>query len=242
MAIRGILFDKDGTIVDYWRTWLPINQEVALSAAGGDRQLADELLILGGQDPQTGRVQPGSALAAGGIGDIAAAFAAHPDLRPPDDFEARIDRIFASGGARHSVLVDGARATLVALRERGFRIGLATNDSAAGLEASLARHEILPLLDFTVACDSGHGAKPGAGMVLAFCKAVGLAPADIAVVGDAVHDLAMGRAAGAGLTVGVLSGTSARADLEDAADLILDSMNDLLGLPQFGRPGAAERS
>ena len=36
MAIRGVLFDKDGTIIDYWRTWVPINREVALYAAGGN--------------------------------------------------------------------------------------------------------------------------------------------------------------------------------------------------------------
>jgi phosphoglycolate phosphatase len=237
MAIRGILFDKDGTIVDYWRTWLPINHEVALYAAGGDRQLADELLRLGGQDPRTGRVEPGSPLAAGGIADIAAVFAAHPAVRPPAGFEMHIDRIFASGGARHSVLVDGARATLAALRERGFKLGLATNDSVAGLEASLARHAVLPLFDFTAGCDSGHGAKPGPGMVLAFCKAVGLRPGEVAVVGDAVHDLAMGRAAGAGLTIGVLSGTSAPADLEGWADRIIDSVNDLLALPELVRVG-----
>ena len=33
VAIRGILFDKDGTIIDYWRTWVPINREAALYAA-----------------------------------------------------------------------------------------------------------------------------------------------------------------------------------------------------------------
>jgi phosphoglycolate phosphatase len=65
-------------------------------------------------------------------------------------------------------------------------------------------------------------------MVLAFCDAIGAHPQEIAVVGDAIHDLAMGRAAGAGLTVGVLSGTSGRDDLEIGADVILDSIVDLL--------------
>ena len=47
------------------------------------------------------------------------------------------------------------------------------------------------------------------------------------MVGDAVHDLAMGRAARVALNVGVLSGTSGREDFEGLADLILDSINDL---------------
>jgi phosphoglycolate phosphatase-like HAD superfamily hydrolase len=45
----------------------------------------------------------------------------------------------------------------------------------------------------------------------------------------------MGRAAGAGLTVGVLSGTSGRADLEGFADLIVDNINDLPALPEIAR-------
>ena len=238
MAIRGILFDKDGTVVDYWRTWVPINREAARYAAGGNEALANELLALGGHDPLTDRVAPGTPLAAGSIADIAAAFAQHPDLHPPADFHAGIDQVFARGGARHSVLVEGARETLGALRARGFRLGLATNDSIAGLEASLAKHDVLALFDFKAGCDSGFGTKPDAGMVRAFCRAVGVEVREVAMVGDAVQDLAMGRAAGVGLAIGVLSGTSARQDLEGYADIILDSINDLLARPEFARAPA----
>lgn len=233
MAMRGILFDKDGTIIDYWQTWVPVNRKAALHAAGGDATLANELLRLGGHDPETDRVMPGTALAAGDFDDIANAFRAHPDLRAGAQLSADIERIFCEGGAQHSALIKGVRATLAELKRRGFHLGLATNDSIAGLEASLADHDILHLFDVKTGCDSGFGAKPGAGMALAFCEASGIDPSEMAVVGDAVHDLAMGRAAGAGLNIGVLSGTSARDDLEGYADLILDSINDMLARPEF---------
>lgn len=233
MAIRGILFDKDGTVIDYWRTWVPINRQAALYAARGDKTLADELLRLGGHDPATDRVTPGSPLAAGDFLDIAEAFAAHPDVAAAGSLVTGIERIFCSGGAQHSVLIDGARATLAELKRRGLRLGLATNDSVGGLEASLAAHDVLDLFEFAVGCDSGLGSKPDPRMVFGFCQALGLQANEVAVVGDAVHDLAMGRAGGVGLTVGVLSGTSAREDLEHYADLILPSINDLLMRPEF---------
>ena len=236
VAIRGILFDKDGTIIDYWHTWLPINRQAAFYAARGDEALADDLLRLGGHDPATDRVTPGTPLAAGDFDDIAQAFAAHPSVAPASELAAGIERIFRAGGAEHSALIDGARATIVELRRRGFRIGLATNDSTGGLEASLAQHHILEHFDFTAGCDSGYGAKPDPRMALGFCEAVKVSPGEVAVVGDAVHDLAMGRAAGVGLTVGVLSGTSEREDLEGHADLILDSISDMLTLAQFQMP------
>jgi phosphoglycolate phosphatase len=234
MAIRGILFDKDGTVIDYWRTWVPINRDIAAFAAKGDAQLAAELLRLGGHDPDTDRITPGSPLAAGSVADIADAFAGRLGGAAPPDLATGIEAIFRRGGARHSALVEGARDTLVELKRRGLRLGLATNDSAGGLEASLAGHDVLGLFDFAVGCDSGLGAKPDPRMVYGFCRAIGVKAREVAVVGDAVHDLAMGRAAGVGLNVGVLSGTSRREDLEDLADLILPSINELLVRPEFG--------
>ena len=207
----GVLFDKDGTILDYWATWVPINRRAALWAAGGNAALAGELLRLGGHDPDTDHVKPGAPLAAGEFLDIAQAFAAHPDVGAAGELAAGIERIFCEGGAEHSVLIAGARETLIELRRRGLRIGLATNDSMGGIEASLARHDVLHLFDFCVGCDLGLGAKPDPRMVLGFCRAAGLARGEVAVVGDAIHDLVMGRAAGVGLNVGVLSGTSGRA-------------------------------
>jgi phosphoglycolate phosphatase len=234
VAIRGILLDKDGTIIDYWRTWVPVNRQAALYAAHGDATLAAELLRLGGQDPETDRITPGALLAAGDIRDIVEAFATHPDVASAAELTAGISRIFVAGGARHSALIEGAEAALLTLQRRGFRLGIATNDSAAGLEASMGPHGNLPRFDFVAGADSGYGAKPGPGMALAFCAATGLGPEEVAVVGDAVHDLAMGRAAGVGLTVGVLSGTSAREDLAGLADIIVASVADLPALRELG--------
>ena len=74
-------------------------------------------------------------------------------------------------------------------------------------------------------------------MVYAFCAASGIDPAEVAMVGDAVHDLAMGRNAGVGLNIGVLGGTSARADLAGAADLIVAGIGELPMRPEFRRLG-----
>jgi phosphoglycolate phosphatase len=233
MAIKGILFDKDGTLLDYGRTWVPINKEVALYAARGDRALAADLLRLHGQDPDTDAVTPNSVLAAGSIYDIAEAFAGYLGPRTPLDLTAAIDRIYGDAGAKHAIPVEGAERTLAELKRRGFKLGVATNDSEGGLAASLSRSGLLALFDFTVGCDSGFGTKPDPRMVYAFCAAVAVKPAEVAMVGDSVADLVMGRAASVGLTVGVLGGTGAREDLADTADLILAGVTELPMRPEF---------
>jgi phosphoglycolate phosphatase len=174
-----------------------------------------------------------SVLAVGSIAEIADAFAAQLGSRTPPSLAASLDRLFTEGGAKNAVLIPGADRTLATLKARGLRIGVATNDSVEGLRASLRRTGTLDMLDFACGYDSGHGTKPAPGMALAFCAAVRLQPDEIAVVGDAVHDLAMGRAANAALTVGVLSGTGTAALLGPMADIVLDSINDMPALPTF---------
>ena len=55
-----------------------------------------------------------------------------------------------------------------ALRARGLKLGVATNDSEVPAQAHLRAHGLTGLLDFIAGYDSGHGAKPGPGMCLAF--------------------------------------------------------------------------
>lgn len=227
MSIRGILFDKDGTLIDYQRTWVPINREVAEFAARGDRALADELLRCGGQDPATGQLTPGSVLAVGSHDEIASVFAARLRELTPPGLAREIERIFRRGGATHAVLVSGAIDVLKRLRSSGFRLGVATNDSAGGLDSSLGRCGVLDYFEFCAGCDSGHGVKPEPGMAHSFCRAVGLPAGAVAVVGDAVHDLEMGRRAGVGLRVGVLGGTSPRETLAPHADVVIDDIAEL---------------
>ena len=228
--IRGVLLDKDGTILDYARTWVPINRQVAMAAARGDAALADTLLRAGGHDPRTDIVAPSAPLAAAGADGIVACFTKVLGDRTPPDLLVTVKRLFAEGGAHHAVLLDGAREAIEALKSIGLKVGLATNDSAGGMRASLDRVGLLDAFDFLAAADSGFGGKPGPGMALAFADAVGLPVSALAAVGDTAHDLEMARDAGYGLRVAVLSGTGLADDLAPHADVVLGSVRELAAL------------
>lgn len=224
--IAGILFDKDGTLLDFDASWAPVNRKLAQIAAVGDSELADRLLAACGMDPVSGHLEPDSLLAAGNSREIGEGLIA---AGAPFDLEALvplIDDLFASA-AELSVPVTELEPLFARLRRRGLRIGIASSDNERSIRVTVQRFGIGDYVDFVAGYDSGHGSKPGPGMVLGFCAETGLAPHQVAVVGDNNHDLHMGRNAGVGLKVAVLSGTGSRQSLEEACDILLNDITEL---------------
>jgi phosphoglycolate phosphatase len=152
------------------------------------------------------------------------------DAPPLGDMVKMVNRVFESGGGATATPVGDLAPLLARLKDRGLKLGVATSDSERSAHHTLAPFGVIEHLDFIAGYDSGHGTKPSAGMVTGFLTATGLAAADVMVVGDNLHDLEMGRAARAGMVVGVLTGTSAREDLAAHADHVLDSILEIESL------------
>jgi len=231
MKYRGIVFDKDGTLLDFNQTWLPIYRYAAIEFAEGDDRLAEALLTRHGYLSDAGRFVGGSLLAAGNNRQIAEQWATQ--LGKPGHVESisqRLHEIFNQRGALEATPVEALATTLVSLKRAGMRLGVATADSHQGIINTLQAFDVLEHFDFLAGYDSGHGVKPEAGMVLAFCERMQVTAEAVVVVGDNRHDIEMGRNAGAGLCVGVLTGTSTREDLEGIADIVCDDIGAIPGL------------
>jgi len=223
---KAILFDKDGTLLDYWASWGPVNRAAVALAAAGDEALAHRLYRVGGID-ETGRAADAhSLLAAGSAYDIARVWVAAGARFTVPELTRALDDLFRAS-VDGMVPVGDLPAILGRLAARGLALGIASSDGEAAIRLTVDRFGLGDLVDFVVGWDSGHGPKPEPGMVHAFCAAVDVAPAEVAVVGDTLHDLDMGRAAGCGLLVGVLTGTGTRASLGPHCDLVLASIGDL---------------
>ena len=228
-TISGILFDKDGTLLDYARSWVPVNYELARIAAGGDEALARTLLLAGGMDPDTGYVTPDSLLAAGNTVEIAEGMVAAGAPFTVEALAAHFDGLFANS-AQLAVAVTDLAQFFATMHARGYWLGVASSDNEASIRATAKRFGFEDYLHYVAGYDSGFGTKPQPGMVLGFCAATGLEPHQIAVVGDNNHALHMGRNAGAGLTVSVLTGTGSRESLSQASDYCLNDITELVPL------------
>ncbi len=228
-AISGILFDKDGTLLDYVKSWVPVNYEVARIAANGDEELSRTLLRACGMDPETGHVLPDSLLAAGNTVEIATGMVAAGAPFTVEGLTAKLDGLFASS-SDYAVPVTDLAAFFAGLHAKGYRLGVASSDNERSIRQTAKRFGFEDYLHYVAGYDSGYGVKPEPGMVLGFCAATGLEPHEVAVVGDNNHDLHMGRNAGAGLTVAVLTGTGSPASLSAASDFCLNDITELEGV------------
>lgn len=228
-TIRAILFDKDGTLIDFDRTWGPAAHSVMSTLANGDRGLLEALMRVSHYREAERRFAPTSPLLAGssaGYGPLWAEVLGRP---AGPKLYGEMDALFRAAGLA-SLTPIGSPATLLArLAAGGYALGIATNDAEASARAQCAALGLAPHLTFVAGYDSGHGAKPEPGMVTAFADHLGLPPGRVALVGDSPYDLVAARTAGA-VAIAVLSGPLGEAAgdvMAPMADHILDSASDL---------------
>lgn len=225
--IKGIVFDKDGTLFDFYATWGVWARGVLLELADGSEAKAARLGAAIGYQFEEGQFLSGSIVIAGTPPEIAA------DLIPLLEGAYTLDGLVAEMNAKATQAPQAEAVPLAPLlahlRGRGLKLGVATNDSEAPAKAHLNKSGVLGAFDFVAGSDSGFGGKPAAGQLQAFCKAVDVAPQGCLMVGDSLHDLTAGRAAGFG-TIGVLTGGATRDDLTPFADVVLP---DIGAIPAY---------
>jgi phosphoglycolate phosphatase len=229
MPIAAILFDKDGTLIDFDETWGPATYAVMRALARGDeealRRQAEALHF----SLETQRFRMTSPLIAGSSASYGSLWGEALGRSDFDTLKREIDALTAIESLKSLAPIGKPSEVLAALKRRGLRLGLATNDSEASARRQVAALGLADLLDFVAGYDSGHGGKPAPGMALAFAEQMGVAASDVAMVGDTLHDLRSARAAGA-LAVAVLTGPAAIDNLDAEADHVIDNISRLVEL------------
>ena len=216
--MRAIVFDKDGTLLDFQATYGPATRDVLRALDGDFERMAKAI----GYDAAGETFAPSSPVIAGSNADVLDALRGAGASVSLEE----LDALFAETSVPHAALLPGVTEALAALDRP---LAIATNDAEACARLQLERVGLLDRFRAVVGYDSGHGAKPEPGMILACAAHLECGPADVAFVGDSLTDCRAGRAAGV-FTVAVTTGEASAEELEPHADAVIAALAELAPL------------
>ena len=229
MTIKAVLFDKDGTLLDFDATFIPASVKVINDLANGDEELAKQISHVVEFDLENSILKPESILIAGSLDDIAESLMPLLKAKSAEILSKQVDELYIKYSLETVVAFDFLESSLSELETMNLSLGVATNDSEDGALSHLTKLAVSTWFCFIAGFNSGFGSKPEPGMVLGFAEQLGILPSEVAMVGDSTHDCDAGRAAGA-LAIGVTSGSATAEELSPHADHVLPNISALPGL------------
>lgn len=236
MEIKGILFDKDGTLIDFFKVWEPAIQPALRTMLNGigitdSPDLVNILMERLGCS--NGHIDPEGAIAWKSYAGIACDVRKILDNENVSATADVIRRLLVSSFFTEVVEKRTSYPTftdlpeLVELLEKeGIRIGLATTDTYSSSRHCLDCLHISDAISFWGTADGELPEKPDGRLIRLAAEHWGIRPDQIAVVGDTPNDMRFAKNGGA-VGIGVLSGTGSLQDLSGCAEYILSSVDQL---------------
>jgi HAD superfamily hydrolase (TIGR01509 family) len=216
MALEGLIFDLDGTLIDSVGVYYVMMESVfeKLQWPQVPREVMRKAIKDGGFD--WGLVLPaGTGRSEEDL--IAEARVVIRDMYPRV-FEDEVE------------MVPGAEHLLKKLHERNVKLGLVTSTLGRFIEFKLIplkKRGLSELFQSVITLDDVKNRKPSGDPLLECARRLGEDPGQCAYVGDAAGDIAAGKAAGM-KTIAVLTGVDDYEALNgEDPDLILDSVSQL---------------
>jgi len=183
LAVRGILFDLDGTLVDS-------APDIANAANNMLRTLGEALAA-----PEQIRTWIGNGLPTLAKRALTKEFDGEPDAALFEKAMPILMQHYERDVCVDSYLYAGVPETLKALYEHGFILGCVTNKAASCTLPLLNQLQIDQYFTTIVSGDTCNNKKPHPEPILFGISEMGLRPEECALVGDSAHDIHAAQAA-----------------------------------------------
>lgn len=237
-----IIFDKDGTLVDFRSTWLPIFEDRLkniIDLVGFSRDKAGVFIRKShrafGITPERKNIDPKGPFPYSTRFEDEIIFACVLySMRVPweeareytrraiDISENRLSRVELAKPVKN------LKKVIEVMYNSGVKLAIATADHTDIAEQTMERFQIKNYFHIIVGSDTVKNGKPHPEMIDYICNTISISKRKTVIIGDTITDMIMGRKAGVGLVVGVIEGGVARRDdLTPIADVVINSISEI---------------
>ncbi|WHZ57417.1 HAD family hydrolase [Metabacillus hrfriensis] len=232
MEIKGILFDKDGTLLQFREIWIQISYEIIDELLNriedkGNTTLKEKLCHAIGL--RNGIVDEKGYLACGTSLDMADAFNKILPKDMPHLHQWLSERLLAKTKEHIDKIKPVCDLSLLfsSLTHKGIIAGIATADDYETTKLCLQQLGILNDVQFLGTADL-YKKKPFPDVVEEFCKKFHLKKEEVVIVGDTIIDMQLAKNSSARFGVGVLSGVGSYQELYQLAHFVIPSVDYLI--------------
>lgn len=235
-----VVFDKDGTLIDFnlmWGGW--VESQAWKLEMTSELHVREKLFETMGYDWIRRSIKSKGAMCCTPMGELnkLAVQVLVDEGMPFDRAEEIVQSVWSlPDPVTTSRPLGDVRAIFQSISQMNMKIGVCTTDNRAPTEDTLAHLGLMDMVDCIVCGDDGLPAKPSAEQIWTMCQATGCAPHNTIMVGDTNTDMRLGRNAGCALSIGVLGGASSLEDLAEHADILVPSLDRVVKvLFQYGQ-------
>lgn len=236
MKVDAIIFDKDGTLIDFDAFWVAVSvkalQDVLKRVKREDVPVLTLLTALGVQD---GVTDADSVLCKGTykqIGEIV-----HNILKENGcDYDvAEVEKFVLDGYNQNAEAGEvqptcpDLKETLMSLKNRNIKLAVVTTDNERITRTCLTKLGVMDLFDAIYTDDGKTPTKPHPFCALDFCRSFGVEKENAVMVGDTLTDVAFARNAGIAV-IGLAKNEQNKSLLTSRADVVVEKISDILSV------------
>lgn len=243
IPIKGIVFDKDGTLVDFLHTW-GYWVELMLDRFSSELKrlklapLSSDSYVLLGVTHRYGQgvvdYDRQGPLSVGSLNDLLTIFALQGYHRGLTWAQARLLAVQCQQAASKQ-LEDEQRIKTIPhvvellqqCKQHQLKLAVATADDTLPARQQLNWLGIDSMFDTIIGHDSVARGKPYPDMIELVCRQLSLAPSEVVMIGDTNGDMMMARSSGTIASIAYLSDSSLHASDYPDADHLIYSYTDI---------------
>lgn len=239
MEIKGILFDKDGTIIDFNEVWgtaaTPVIETIMseYGIACDTNIISEALESIGVYD---GVIAPEGALAWKPYNLIAEDLLSVLEKFSENISCQSLEKSLKKGFYEQVTLVredypvfTDMKTLMQKLKDKGINVGIATTDEYEATKKCMEKLSVDEYITFYGTAGTDYPVKPDGRLIELAAQQWQITPQQILMIGDTPNDMRFAKNGGA-YAVGVTCGVGKKNDMEALADRIIDSIDDLLEL------------